>query len=252
MTTTCLAVLVDRWNVARARAGIERLLQRADVGVVLVIPSDDLPSVAWALELASLRRDAVRIRDVDSGPRRGDAVRQGLAAALEGAPRIVGYIWDGFATPAGEVLRLLDAMQTRPCAVLLGARVAMLGTDIRRSILRHYLGRGFAMLASTVLCVDIYDTQCGVKLFRPTPALAAALARPFVSRIAFDVELLSRLLAGEPGVPPATEREIVEVPLQAWDGVAGAPVRARDVTAALADLVQLRFSGHRHRVGRFS
>jgi hypothetical protein len=44
--------------------------------------------------------------------------------------------------------------------------------------------------------VRVYDTQCGAKLFRRTPALAAALERPFRSRWAFDVELLGRLRSG--------------------------------------------------------
>ena len=75
----------------------------------------------------------------------------------------------------------------------------MMGTDIRRSAVRHYTGRLFATAGSLVLGVPVYDTQCGAKAFRVTDALRAALAEPFVSRWAFDVEVLGRLLRSTDG-----------------------------------------------------
>ena len=85
--------------------------------------------------------------------------------------------------------------------VILASRVSLLGRRIVRSTRRHYLGRIFATLASRILRVAVYDTQCGAKLFRCAPALAAALRDPFLSRWVFDVELLGRLLTGAPDAP---------------------------------------------------
>jgi hypothetical protein len=84
--------------------------------------------------------------------------------------------------------------------VAIGARVGMLGYDIDRSAVRHYLGRVFATAASLILQARVYDTQAGPSCSAPAPALAEALAVPFLSRWAFDVELPGRLLIGTPAV----------------------------------------------------
>jgi hypothetical protein len=137
------------------------------------------------------------------------------------------------------MLRLLDVTLTGP-AVVLGSRVALLGADIHRTASRHYLGRVFASVASLVLDARVYDTQCGAKLFRRSPALEAALAVPFLSRWAFDVELLGRLLAGAPGVPGVATSEVVEVPLRTWRDVPGSKLAPSAMVGALADLARIR------------
>ena len=47
----------------------------------------------------------------------------------------------------------------------------------RAELYRHYGGKVFATLASVVLDLKVYDTQCGAKLFRAGEPLKAALAR---------------------------------------------------------------------------
>jgi glycosyltransferase involved in cell wall biosynthesis len=170
---------------------------------------------------ASAAPGAVTVVRLGENQGKAEAVRRGLLSALDAGAGLVGYADADLATPPAELLRLVDDMIAAPVAVLLGARVRLLGTAIERRAARHYLGRIFATLASVALGVPVYDTQCGAKLFRRSELLRAALATPFRSRWGFDVELLERLLVGVGGLPPVTAAEMRELPLRAWRDVRG-------------------------------
>jgi glycosyltransferase involved in cell wall biosynthesis len=171
---------------------------------------------------------------------KAEAVRQGLLTGLEGKRTIVGYADADLSTPFSELTRLLDVAEQRGTSVVMGSRVALLGTHIERSRVRHYLGRVFATAASLLLELPVYDTQCGAKFLRTGDALRAALGAPFHSAWAFDVELLGRLLIGGPGVEPLGVDEFLEVPLQRWCDVRGSRMRPLDMLHAGLDLAIIR------------
>ena len=98
----------------------------------------------------------------------------------------------------------------------------------------------FATVASVVLDLPIYDTQCGAKLFRVNDTLRAALAEPFPDRWSFDVELLARLLHPVGGVPPIDAEQIVEVPLTAWRDVGGSKLHTLPAARSLLALAGVR------------
>jgi dolichyl-phosphate beta-glucosyltransferase len=193
--------------------------------------------------LASLVRRApgrIEALALDRNRGKAEAVRQGILAALANGADVVGYFDADLSTPAPEIRRLLSILDERPqIAVVIGARISLLGNDIRRSQARHYLGRVFATLASLILRARVYDTQCGAKLFRRSDALAAALREPFLSRWSFDVELLGRLLVGDATTPAIFERQVLEVPLRAWRDVPGSKLRLTAMAGALKDLAEI-------------
>jgi hypothetical protein len=173
---------------------------------------------------------------------KGEAVRAGLYVALERGAGAVGFADADMSTPVEELLRIHSEIYRRTVKVVMGSRVRLLGTRVERRAVRHVLGRVFATVASNMLRLRVYDTQCGAKFFQNTPQPRQALASPFASRWAFDVELFSRLLSS-PGAPYGPG-DFVELPLLAWTDVKGSKLGFGSALRAGVDLFLI---GHRMR-----
>jgi dolichyl-phosphate beta-glucosyltransferase len=172
---------------------------------------------------------------------KAEAVRTGVLLAWAAGPDYIGY-WDAdLATPLETIPTFCTLLDTRPdLEMVFGARVRLLGRSIERSAMRHYLGRIFATAASITLALGIYDTQCGAKLFRASPALRSLFQAPFLTRWLFDVEILARLIHARRGTRlPQVEDILYEFPLHAWHDVAGSKVRPWDGVRALVDLARI-------------
>jgi glycosyltransferase involved in cell wall biosynthesis len=171
---------------------------------------------------------------------KAEAVRAGLVAARRSNAAVVGF-WDAdLATPLDAVADLLGVLRDNSeVEWVFGSRVRLLGRSINRRATRHYVGRVFATAASLVLALPIYDTQCGAKLFRATPALDGVLADPFRSRWVFDVEMVLRFADARPSGAIPMERVIHEFPLVTWTDVGESKVRALDFLRGFADLARL-------------
>jgi glycosyltransferase involved in cell wall biosynthesis len=237
-----LTVVVPCYNEADRLAAAPLLAfvdGHADASFLLV-DDGSTDATRTVLERVAAERPG-RIRALPLTPNRGkaEAVREGLRTALAAGAEVVGYLDADLSTPPAQIDDLQTALGRPGVQVAIGARVAMLGYDIERSAVRHYLGRVFATAASMILRATVYDTQCGAKLFRANAALSEALAAPFLSRWAFDVELLGRLLIGTPEVPPLPLDAIVEVPLPIWHDVEGSKLRLVGMARTMSDLARV-------------
>ena len=172
---------------------------------------------------------------------KAEAVRLGVAAALKSNPPFVGF-WDAdLATPLSAVCDFLDIFEEHPEVLMVfGARVKLLGRHVERRAIRHYLGRVFATVASSVLRLDIYDTQCGAKLFRVDDSLRTVFADHFLSKWVFDVEILARYSKLFDYDHHRLERAIYEYPLQQWVDIAGSKIQAKDFLTAFLDIVRIK------------
>jgi dolichyl-phosphate beta-glucosyltransferase len=216
-----------------------------DTGATFVLV-DDGSTDDTATALAGIAAtNPARCRVVILAENRGkaEAVRIGMRTALEEGAGFVAY-WDAdLATPLTHVADFATLLDDRPeIDVVMGARVRMLGRHIHRSGARHLIGRAYATLASVVLGLPVYDTQCGAKMFRRSTALEHALDQPFRSRWSFDVELLQRLQHGwgDRGLD-----RIVEVPLPEWRDVGSSNVSLTAGGAAFAVLFALLLRNNR-------
>jgi glycosyltransferase involved in cell wall biosynthesis len=199
--------------------------------------SDDTAAVLAALSDGRADRITVQVLDRNGG--KAEAVRLGMLDAAGRGAECIGFIDADLAAPLDQSLLLLAELDAHPRAwAAIGSRVRLLGRDISRSTLRHYLGRVFATGASLTLGLPVYDTQCGLKLFRNLPGVRATLQAPFASRWIFDVELLARLAAVPDATPPA--ERIREVPLEQWAARDGSRLRVRDFLRAPLELLAIR------------
>jgi dolichyl-phosphate beta-glucosyltransferase len=180
--------------------------------------------------------DRIFIHQLKNNSGKGEAVRQGLLRAVELEATLTGYYDADQATPLSELFRLLSIFKEQNVQVLFGARVFLLGRNINRQRWRFWLGRCFALVASQMLRLRVYDTQCGMKLIRHFPKLKSCIEKPFASSWLFDVELIQRLLK-EGGLKVD---DFYEEPLLAWTDVGGSKVKARAFAVALYDLFKIK------------
>lgn len=241
MDSARVVLVVPCYNEAR-RIDAEAYLSFARSGRARLLFVDDGSTDATAKVLTSMQEVAptcIDILRIEKNAGKAEAVRRGLLQALDGGAAIVGYLDADLSTSLDEAMRLVEAVDGETASIALGSRVARLGAQIDRRAYRHYLGRVFATAASLALDVAVYDTQCGAKCFRASPAVRTALAEPFTSSWAFDVELLGRLLSGAPGVTPLGVDAFVEVPLRRWRDMAGSKLGLRAMAGAAVDVIRV-------------
>jgi glycosyltransferase involved in cell wall biosynthesis len=166
------------------------------------------------------------------------AVRAGMLHALAANPRYAGY-WDAdLATPLEEIPRFVTTLDAHPAReICFGSRVRLLGRSIARRPSRHYLGRLFATVASYVLDLPVYDTQCGAKLFRVSAQTEQLFAEPFCVNWTFDVEIIARVQS----LRAVSEDDscIYELPLNEWRDVAGSKVHPTDFIRGIAEMLRI-------------
>jgi hypothetical protein len=165
-----------------------------------------------------------------------------LTAMQQSDVTYVGY-WDAdLATPLDALPGFIALLAgNEQLQMVFGSRIRLLGRQVQRRALRHYLGRIFATVASTVLRLPIYDTQCGAKIFRVTPELAECLSAAFLSRWVFDVEILARYIALRRGDSSYLHDSIYEFPLTRWNDIAGSKVHPADFFKAFVDILRIYF-----------
>jgi len=153
---------------------------------------------------------------------KGEAVRAGFNHAFDRDASQVLFCDADFAVGPHDLLRICNALEENvECKAVIGSRIALVGSNIQRSTLRHYSGRAFATLVS----------------------LIRAFSQPFLSRWAFDVEVIGRLLRmGQPG---NSKNLILELPLLSWVEVPGSKITLISQLRTVFELLKIRSSLHK-------
>lgn len=179
----------------------------------------------------------IQVVDLPRNGGKAEAVRQGMQHALRSGAYLIGF-WDAdLATPLDEIDEFVRVFDRDPeIEIVVGSRLPLLGHAVERNAKRGFLGRCFAWAASFTLGIRLQDTQCGAKMFRQSPILAAVLHRPFRSRWIFDVELLARWRQLQECGASDMKKCLYERPLDAWTEIAGSRLKLYDFLKAPLEL----------------
>jgi dolichyl-phosphate beta-glucosyltransferase len=233
-----VAIVVPCYNESRRLpvARFEQYIQLTGTEFVFVDDGSTDKTIEILKKIELAYPNQVVVVSCGSNMGKGEAVRRGINVAFARHVDYVGF-WDAdLATPLEAISDFLAEFARRlDCLMVFGARVQLLGRNVDRSALRHYLGRVFATVASLVLRLPVYDTQCGAKLFRVTPVTISLFATPFCSRWTFDVEIIARHIQKVGSVTTAAS-QIFEFPLYIWKDVAGSKVKPIHFLIALFDM----------------
>ncbi|MFC7057926.1 glycosyltransferase [Halovenus salina] len=113
------------------------------------------------------------------------------------------------ATPATELARVVDAVQTRGSDLAVGSRRHPQSTvATHQTFARRRLGDTFAWLARRLLAVDLYDYQCGAKALT-AESWEEIRGHLYEPGFAWDIELIA--MAGALG------HRVEEVPIEWHD-----------------------------------
>ncbi len=180
--------------------------------------------------------------NLDTNRGKAEAVPTGFVEAFKWAPNFVA-MWDAdLSTPLSAVIEFREFMRHNETVLLvMGSRVKLLGRNIKRSCSRHILGRLAATLISYTLSLDVYDTQCGAKLFRVNNLTKTIFKYPFKSNWIFDVEVIARLIKEIGSIHLNSPHQLIcEIPLREWSEVGGSKIRPSHYAKSLIDLIRIK------------
>lgn len=157
--------------------------------------------------------DKIHILSLDTNSGKAEAIRQGINYCNEHySHEYIGYLDADLATTLEEFMELRDYINNK-IVFSFGSRIRKIGSTIDRENSRFLIGRVIATFISNILDINVYDTQCGAKLF--TRDISEKLfQKEFISKWLFDVEIFYRMihLFGR----EIAITKMLEVPLKLW------------------------------------
>ncbi|MEE2753922.1 MAG: glycosyltransferase [Candidatus Latescibacterota bacterium] len=235
--TNSIILVVPCYNEA-ARLDVHAFLDFLDVfpGINYLFVNDgSTDDTGLVIDDLSTRRGCVHTLHLETNSGKAEAVRQGMIGCCRGEYSYAGY-WDAdLSTPLQELPSFWSLLDTNEeINIVTGARIKMVGRRIERNPFRHYFGRVFATAVSVLFGIQMYDTQCGAKLFRVQPEIAALFDEPFHTRWVFDVELFVRY-----SLEVDIHQKLIELPLSEWRDVQGSKMRPLDFLRAPIELLRI-------------
>jgi len=159
-------------------------------------------------KLSTALPDQIQYIESKQNAGKAESIRKGILYALQYPYTYVGYLDADLSTSLEEIERLTQLIQIQSYTGVFGSRIKKGGAIIIRSPFRHIVGRFIATIIDLRFQLNIYDTQCGAKIFKVC-ILKEVVQERFQTRWLFDVELFLRLRK-------INKLQILEEPLHIW------------------------------------
>ena len=189
-------------------------------------------------ELKQGREDRIRVVNMPINKGKATAIQMGVTESLKWQKfDYLGFMDADLSTPFSQMELLLGKIESDfRYDFVFGSRVKLLGNKVERKAVRHYLGRVFSTLASMVLRLPVYDTQCGAKIVK-SDLVEKIFAEAFLSPWLFDVELFARsiTLKGK----GYAQQHMLEMPLEKWKHQQGSKLRLSALIRVPLDLFRI-------------
>ncbi len=191
--------------------------------------SDDTSRV-----LREISQDFQNVYVFDFPVNRGKAgvIREAMLQLQKTDYTYLGFLDADFATPFEEFQRLLDIAKHGGQDIVFGSRVKLKGWNISRNPIRHWFSRIVLTVVDTLFRLEIYDTQCGCKLFKRSQ-IATLFADPFVTKWLFDIEIFIRYSRS------VSDSNIKEIPLNTWTEIKGSKLKIGDFLQVPLNILKL-------------
>jgi len=170
----------------------------------------------------------------DFNPNRGKSgvIQSGMLELSESNYDYVGFLDADFATPFEEFKRLTEIVEKEDYDVIFGSRVKLKGWGIIRNPIRHWFSRIVLTVIDTLFKLEIYDTQCGCKIFK-RELISICFTERFVTKWLFDIEVFIRYLRN------TDSPKIKEIPLYRWEEIKGSKLKISDFLKVPLNILQL-------------
>lgn len=169
---------------------------------------------------------------------KGEAVRVGMtAAANKKLYNTIGYLDADLSIPLIEYKRLNKKFKNNLLLFVFGSRVQRVGALMNKTMVRHIISRTFATVASSMLKIPVYDTQCGIKIFRAS-IVSELFKQSFVTSWIFDLEIFFRFK--EITKNQSIHKIAEEIPLNECNHVNGSKISIVDYFKIPLQLLKIR------------